>query len=764
MAGVAGMGTPSRFNQIGNQEPVQASPLPPVQAQPARPSLDEIYSSSQASPDRPSLDQLFADTQGDPEKGFVDKMLDASNAGGIQRGFVKGAQHTIEGLISIPTAIGDAVSSKVTTGEGDIGNSVIQGFKNPDKLQPLDVSLEKIFPSMKGVKIQLPTSHMNTDLYASPEDYGIQNLGSKPYDTGINVSKALAIAADIEGGNVVIKGMTKAAGVAKLAAIGLDGAIARRNASRVAEAGSKAAEELIPKMDLAQQKVQDLVHLSDELTKSGLVKNIDGFNTPIMPSQVDLNNPASMAKAVYLADEPAMQSFILKQQDMIDDGMKSLLESTTTYKRTEGAVDIPLNTIVRDTLRNEGSSFAATRLKALKTGGDVHSDASSFHSAIDELGKELGFNIIKPVEKIRNYYPGMTRNSAMNPVFEAPTIDSLIARGYSREGANTVITKMTGLKELLSGYTKDGVTRMPFKVIAKEYNLLRKEVSGLWDGGINVDKGYRLNMTRLKGNFQEVYDAGVGKILGGAEQEKYMAEVAKYSQVKTLMADMSKITENEMGSTALSRYTFQNANSASSISRVEGMQQLLDLAGKPQAFDNLVGNFVHESIRANTGRFGKEMVTKWGKVVADIDKLDPAVKEIMFGKKINLGYGYNKSGAEAINDMASFYDAVERGTPAIFSKSSGPASVTKSNGIKAMASAMEKGPVDAAYNVTFGKISDVFIQSNKDAAMAKFLSREGIEDVLKTVPKERREALKKFTEKYIERANKWEKIKAKGGG
>jgi hypothetical protein len=574
----------------------------------------------------------------------------------------------------------------------------------------------------------------------------------------VKPSTILALSAEIAAGEIGVAGITKGAALAKATAKWGSAALAERRAAKVAKAGSEAAlkivEETAPPLTRAQEKAKELVELSDELSKAGIVKNVDGFNTPIMPSQVDLNNPVTAAKAEWLADQPEMADFVLKQSQMVDDAFNDILEATTSYSRKQGPIDVPLNTIVSDTLKREGSEFAATRLKALKTGQDVPVDARQFEQSLNEIAEELGFQEVQQVEVVKKGQYGVIGKSAKNPTFSHPDPDMLIARGYSKEYAHEITRRIEKMKNLLADYKQaDGSVNIPFRVVAKEYNLLKKDVAALWDAGMNVDKNYRIKMTNMKQALQGVYDNAVGKILGAEEGVKYTEQVAKYSQVKSIIGDLGKVTENEIGSAALSKFTFQNAESASAGMRAKGVKDLLELAGKPEAWENIKANYIHDVIKKNTGRFGKETKVNWNKVSDTFDKLDPKVQEVLFDKRVNAGLNYNKSGSEAMRDITAFYDAVQRGTPSPYAKIQPMDPKTKFNGVKAIFSTQAK------LDKVLGGLTDTFIQADKEASVARFLSKEGIEDVLKTVPAEKRGFVRRQMDRYIKRSRQWEEVK-----
>ncbi len=809
MAGIAGMGSPQDIieNQsdlateaidfeMSNPEP-QASVQTQVSSQSDEIDYDALVNQVQDTIDYDALvNQVNSGSQSSdqisesmglnfkvptekitapPEPSFLDKTMEAG--GPIEQGLAKFpfqvAEFAGKRLAGAVAGIGEEIATAVST-KGETKGNILAGFSKgllrPEEVAPLEVSYEKMIPSLKGATIKLPSGRLNTDPYATMEDYGYHS--GNPVDTGIPISNAMAIATDVLAGDALIKGATKLKVVGDFMAAGLETFMEERAISKGAAAVEKAKNataadfyelrkaDLTPKVDLATESAKNMKDLSDELVKSGLVKNVDGFDIPVLPSQVALDKPMVLAEAEFLSDQPEMAKFIKGQTVMVDKAWNGLFEAISPYKAGVVPMDVPIGNMVKQTLRQEGADFGTTRMKALNKGADFPVDASNFNKAIDDIAENLGFKTNNVKTAAQNQpYSGVGAQSGMfseSTVFEKPNLRDLRAAGYTAEAAKNVVDRVYNFKKFLTSYTNaEGKVMVPFKQIAAEYNALKKDVSSLWDAGQNVDKNYRIKMTNLKRELQPIYDNAVSSIVGGEEGAAYTSKVEKYSKINSVIEDLGSAVENDiMTASAMSKWAFQKGDKLNAVSRAEGVYDLLDLVGNEKAKEAITSNFVHEAIRTSSKRVGKELVTDWAKVTKNIDNLDPKTQQLLFGKQVNLGMGYNKTGVEAFNDMAGWYSAVQNGSPSVYAKVGETAAQAKINGVKSMVSIM----TDKAGLIN--KIGDKFIQSDKNAMVAKFLSEKGIEDVLKTTPAKERGALKDFVDKYISRSKKWEDIKS----
>lgn len=787
MAGIQGMATPKSVGttqqttpQLPPQPvdvsmPVQSAPIQaPAQASAASPqgadSIDydalasqylDKHTSANGEIDYDGLAKDMLDHQEQASKqspvvDFYDKML--NTLGPTEKAIASTAVKAVTGTINAPAAILKAVADKVETGQGDIGQEVINSYKNPAQVPSMAESIGRIAPSTKDFKLKRNVIEEGKYPPGMEPLIPIVETGGKQELSDISGADALGLAGELVSGEAVMKGVVKATEVASLAARGISGIAEARQAAKIAKAaetGADMAAKVAPKIDVAAEEAKDMMGLVDELTNAGIVKKVEGFDVPVMPSQVNLRNPNVKAQAEYLSDHPDMLKFILQQEKQTDDMLQGVFEELSpAYNRRVAPQDIPLPNIISESLKQEAELFTATRQKAYKMGKDRVVDVTDFARKIDEVAQELGINVVNPKELVgsKNQYGQIVRRAQVDalPTFgvedKQEWLRSMRNRGWSNQYSNQIYDKLIKLKELMQADSQ-GVVRVPFGKIASEYSSLKRDVNALWKEKNFSHNNFRIEMTQLKNGMQEAYDNGVGVILGGEEQAKYMEQVSKYSKIKSVVGDISKIADNEIGSAALARWAFQNVESLSGQSRVEGLKALTELTGNKSAWDNIVSSFLNSEVRKASKTLGKSNVIEWNKVFKRIDDLDPKVQEMLFGKEVNLGIGYSKLGVQVLKDVGAFYDAIQRGTPEAFAATK-KAQALKINGVKGIVTSMADNAM-----------GNMLANADKDAKIAEWLTKEGIDDVLKVTPVSERSFLQSKITEFKRRAIQAQRVK-----
>lgn len=785
MAGVQGMASPKQVQpMIQTAQAPQGAAIPQAPARPASDEIDyeslanEVMGASQAAPadsgeiDYEALANEVISGSSNPteqqDKSFYDKMTEGM--GGVEKGISNVAYGAAKGILTLPSAIGEAVAEEVKTGKGDLGQSIINAFRPSMKTADLKNSLDTIFPAgANDVMVPMPVIKVSMD---EMDEMGMprKTWDGSSADASVNPNQVLAIAADIAAGEGAFKIAGKVGkGIVSQAPLVdemIGGWLKARNLAKEAEAvktGENIAAGLAPKASIAKEQAKDMVQLADEMTQAGIIKKVDGFDVPLAPSQVALKDGKTMVEAEYLSDMPKMQEFFEQQAKGLNDSMEGIFETLSPgYTRGATPKSVPVPNLVKEALKREALDFTATRAQAYKIGKDYLTDTAPLRAVVDDLVADFGIQSHVGQEVIpRAGGPLMGGDRSFPKLAELAVTDKkawlekMTSRGYANQYANALFDNLKNIDSLMTQYNG----RVPFGKLQKEYSLLKGTVNDLYQSHIiEGGTGYRHSMTKLKNAMQDVYDDGVGKILGGEEQIKYMEKVANYSNIKSTMADFGKAAENEMGASALAKWVFQNEDSASAISRVKGMRDLFEYTGNPEAWNNVSANYLHRVIKDSSGKFGKENVTNWNKVFQRIDKLDPEIQQVLFGKKMNLGLAYNKNGVDVIKDAAALMDAVERGTPTLYKAGSMAEKAVKYNGVKALATIM--APKSSAVKHVSDAVGDTFILADKEARLAEFLSKEGIEDVLKSVPFEKRGFVQSMVDNYVARSRKSKKIKA----
>lgn len=786
MAGIAGMSSPNdiKINTTAASPQGVSIPQSEVQAEPQVQDLDTLatqFVSQQPAQDLDSLAQSYVQDQAPVNKedlSFYEKMTDAADMGWAEKAMVAPVYGAIKGLLTTPAAIAEAVAGGITNKDETKsqklkreGTSIMNAFMPSGKTADLRNSYSTIFPAGEtDVVVKLPKIKISMD---EMDELGMpkKSWDGESVDVNVKPNDILTLATDIVAGEGAFKIASKAGkqiiSKANLADEVINGWISSRQAAKAAEAvksGDNIASTLTPKISVAKEQARDMAQLADEMTQAGLIKNVDGFDIPLAPSQIDLKSGKTMVDAEYLSDMPKMEEFIEKQAIGLDDSMQGIFETLAPgYARNVAPKSIPIPNLVKEALKKEAVEFTATRAKAYKIGKDYITDAAPLRKELDDLISEFGISShvgAEVIPRAGGSLMGSPRSFPKLAELAVPNkrewLKMMTSRGYADQYSNLLFDDLKQLDTLLTKYNG----RVPFGELQKSYSKLRGTVSSLYDT-TQIPQGaggYRNVLTKLKNTMQSVYDDGVGKILGGDEQVKYMESVAKYSDIKTIMSDFGKASETEMGASALSKWIFQNEGNANSISRVKGMKDLMEYTGNSEKWDNVVGNYLHRVIKQNTGTFGKTKKTNWNKVFSHINDLDPEVQGILFGQKMNLGLAYNKTGVDVIKDATALMDAVERGTPSLYKTGSMADKAVKYNGVKALTTIM--APKASAAKAVGSKIGDAFILADKEAKLAEFLSKEGIEDVLKFVPPAKRGFMQDMVDSYVLRSRKSQKIKA----
>jgi hypothetical protein len=298
-------------------------------------------------------------------------------------------------------------------------------------------------------------------------------------------------------------------------------------------------------------------------------------------------------------------------------------------------------------------------------------------------------------------------------------------------------------------FHKMSLDKVDFKDLTLAYNKLKTEVSGLFEGNkLTADRKLNIGLLKLKQSLQADYDNAVGTILGGEAQKAYVKANSKYSALKGISDELAQVLETDnISASSLSNWLFKNEKQLPSIERVSQVRSLLDLSGKPDAWDNISANYVKDIINGATDMKQGFPKTNWNKVVKQIGSLPQEVQNAIMPKRIEVP-GYKKAGAEALKDLGRLFSAKEFGTPELLAKDP---SHKREVYDATMAAVTQIGKVRAA--------ADAFLFYDKENKLAKFLSSEGVEEVLKTTPPSKRKVIRESIEFYLERARKLDKLR-----
>lgn len=375
MAGTQGMGSPK---QVIPSQPVAAQPPEVDYAAMAQSFTPEP--TQEAEVDYAALAANFNPDQATaeaPEQGFLDNVWNSGSP--MEKSIAKLPLQVLEyagkKITGTAAGIGDEVANAFDGKDADVGSGAIKGFLNPESVPALSKSFERIAPITKE-KLKAPVTNLQdyAEARAGNENYEAV-ITNKSVDT-IPASEALAFFAEVEAGNLAIKGLTKIVALGKLGVKAISPAKEALDASKISKVESAVDPVVAAAKDI--QSVKDAAASLEEL----------GTKIPLTPRMANGASAEAKATANFVKDNKVYQDVeeeignrIVKLANETIPQQFSNIHNTNT---TDDILDI-----VTGVGKKSGGKIGELKAQAAKELGGNKILAPEFKSKVDELVDSL---------------------------------------------------------------------------------------------------------------------------------------------------------------------------------------------------------------------------------------------------------------------------------------------------------------------------------------------------------------------------------------
>lgn len=480
------------------------------------------------------------------------------------------------------------------------------------------------------------------------------------------------------------------------------GLLADYATKKIAQSAAKStAKKLMPANELYKQEITGIKESLAKVKELGGMENIPGTDTPLILSQLNPSNP----RARELTEKAANLNGYKEVQEQITQGFE---DSSKSFIKTLGNIN-PEN-------MKSGKEFQDyVELAFSKEGGLIEDVRKSF-SELEGAGSTLRIpNMSKKVEDFAVSIGFDNVKAKGSKDFTKQWAESLVSEGYDKGSAKLLADKTD--KILTKVVNSNG------KMKANELLGMYEEINGVFRNiskkGLSGDPLLKSKVGELRRIVTDQLNTSIGEVAGGDVQKSYVKSLARYTELSGAADEFEKLLDkNTLASHSLSKAIFNKgpngldtANAAKVI-----------LRSRPDLLNDVKGSFLQDSMAEFNIGIGKTDWVKFNKKMND-PQLKP-VMDSLFGKEGMDGLKAYQTVAKAIEDGS--VGAANSSERALFLKNMGLAAAAKS-------------PVLA------GRAGiDMLHQAGSTSAFAEIISKEGIDNFLKTAPRDSKPILKKL--------------------
>lgn len=478
------------------------------------------------------------------------------------------------------------------------------------------------------------------------------------------------------------------------------GNLADRVGARIASrAASKASDALITAENKAMTTVDDIVGVSDELKKAGLITNVEGFDTALLPSQAAPLDINAKKTAEALGQTPKFQNFILKQGKMIGEGFDKIFDSIANFtgKKTDVGTGTGTINLIDNMEKFEGKLIGEFRDKAIEEAGDGLIPMPKTKEAVQTLMTDLGY---APGQKVE-----ATDLAGKALIRQVDKFYNLL----NGEGGRV------SMKDLDTAYKE--ISRLTKPYWKRADDLTGSSLKTLW-GAVRDDYSQGINV---------LLDEGT---VNGFSKKSYQAALDRFSTIKNATSKLINVLKtDEISAEAFVNDVFRKGTNT--LDKVNAVKTLIQNE-QPEVWKDLVGTYFNSVIKKNTDLVGDVSKplgkTDWGAAQKQILGLGDEVLNTIMGpdhKKL-------------LTNMFKYADAAEKG---------GAKFVEDPKNVGFIKNILLSGKsLFAAGNVGV----TLFDRLDKQKTLQQFISRDGVETLLRGIPEKEKGAVRNFLEKYSE--------------
>lgn len=711
MAGVKGMASPEQVKPVSPELNIQVPEGMKFQA----PSDSYVESSSAA---RPSLDEIFAKAS---KRLSLDEIASQTSIGG-ESDFTSETLSLGEQIVDIPARA--KASLQVT--DKELQQSLEQSygkenvrrngdkieFKRGDKWREFDAGFEPVGDVVDATRmlVEEVPAMAATALAAIPAIAATVGTGGAYAPMGV-AQVAAARAAGAVGGQAVADWLQGLTGVERdkdrsaLMEYGttailspLFGAMGDHVAKNILKKTAAKSAELMPAKELFKEEISNISESMAFLKEKGFLENIPGTDTPLILSQLNPSNRAAMDITKKASANKQFSQFLELQAQGVDKGIQAFAKQLGDFAGNTKGLGQKFKDSVQASIKKEGVAIGEARQLLVDNAGDKSLPIPALKAKVEEFAKSIGFNIgaDNDLSSIKNY---------------------LVDRqGYSKQAANLIAEKTNEmLRKTING-----------KMSADELVGAYREINGVYSnlakrGSISVDPLFRGKVGEIRRFFADELIDKV-EVIGSPEDKlKYTANLKKFSELVTARDEFHAEFKNDKVAThILSKAIFDKGKDG--LDTLAAAKVLTQDA--PEILESAKGQFL-QSVRAKSFNAATKK-TDWGKFVKEVNSLGGEMLESAFGKDAET----------TLKHFAVLGDALESG------KSEFKTPPEIAGIVKRMALGLTSRFVAGNAAV------DLISQLDTERALAKAISREGIDKFLATVPKERKSAFKIMLDSY----------------
>lgn len=466
-------------------------------------------------------------------------------------------------------------------------------------------------------------------------------------------------------------------------------------AKNAAKSGTR---KLIEPNVLYKEQIESTKQALDEVKKLGGLENLPGTNTPVMLYHLNPSNQTARElteKASHLKGYDQMEQHLIQNFENSSQSFIKTLGNVNPENMKSGQ---EFKNYVEETIAKEGALIGDFRKSFKKEAGDVALKIPNMSKKVEDFAVNIGFDKV---------------SSKGSKDFKKQWAEILVNDGYNKQAAN-IITDKTD-KVLTKVINSDG------SIKADELLGMYEELNGVYRNlakrGADADPLFKSKIGELRRIVTDQLNESVGEVTGGDVGKKYMKSLAEFSELSKAGDEFSGLLEKNMvASHSLSKAIFGKGSNA--LDTAEAAKVLLK--DRPDLIDDVKGSFLLDTMSKSVNKYGKTDWIKFNKTILD-PELQPVVKSI-FGEKAIEGFKSYQTVARAIeNGNVGASNSADR---ALFLKNlstAGKSVVTASNaGLEAIR------------------------QITADNSFAEIITKEGIDNFLKTAPKDSKPFLKKI--------------------
>ncbi len=724
MAGVTGMGSVKKVSTPSDELNIQppsgmsfeaptgqyVENAPPPQA---RPSLDDIFASGETVAAKPSLEEIFGGASPvAPEEEFTDEPIGMMEELGNFPARAKASFQVSDKEIqtSLEQSFGkDKVRNKDGTiqykakdnkwREWDAGTE-ISDFTT-DLIRPaveeIPASIATLAASVPAVASMIASAGLSTPVSlggVAAARAGGAMLGQATADL---LQGLTGVPRDEDRSALLEYGLTAVLSPAS-------GMLADYATKSIAKRAAKSqAMKLMTPADLNKVEIEGIQESIDVVKGLGGLENIPGTDTPLILSQLIPSNET----ARELTEKASGLNGYKQVIEQISQGFEN---SSKAFMRMLGS-EAPKKTgeqfrnYVKTAIKQEGEAIGAVRDGLIEAAGNGELPIPKLKAKLESFATDLGFQV------------GGNNNLA-------GLKDFLVnEKAFSKNAAEVIVNKTNRMLEKVTN--KEG------RLTAKELVGLYEEMNGLYknvvDGGVESSSLYRRKVGEMRRFFADELADKVEVIADKNAKSSYMGNLTKYRELVTASEEFSKLLDkNTLASHSLSKAIFsKGADGLDSLNAAKAL-----LRDSPELWEDVKGSYIQQVVADNFNQATKK--TNWTAVNKQIQSLGPEMLEAAFGKE----------GAAGLKAYQAVGKAIEDGT--VGASNSANRALFHKNVFSAIFSKLATG----------NAIIESLKQMNGASAFAEIISKEGIDNFMKTAPKDAKPMLKQIYGGFVTAAQR----------